>query len=157
MKVQMTCTRKKQNVSDFLNFETGFLSSKTGGNISLYYSDYRQLLTINLIKPLSKSFHNCWLTDSFEYKIGYVSIKCLFCSYIPMTECMTAVTPLQTHWSYCSLALRYRFIAVLWNNSCHGEYPAWIQIGNRGSQLRNTDLAAPKTLKDISPTVSKRW
>ena len=29
--------------------------------------------------------------------------------YISMAQCKTAVTPLLTHWSYCSLALSHRF------------------------------------------------
>ena len=33
-----------------------------------------------------------------------------------MAQCKTAVTPLLTHWSYCSLALSPRFIAVCFYN-----------------------------------------
>ena len=38
----------------------------------------------------------------FNYKVTYAI-------YISMAKCKTALTPLLTHWSYCSLALSHRY------------------------------------------------
>ena len=47
--------------------------------------------------------------------IGHYRFHCS-CN-ISMTQCKTAVTPLLTHWSYCSLALSHRYSHVPRSNS----------------------------------------
>ena len=53
---------------------------------------------------------------AFHYDSMLVSYKQVWLTVrrISMAWCKTAVTPLLTHWSYCSLALNYRYVEVVY-------------------------------------------
>ena len=54
--------------------------------------------------------------ESTGSNLAWIALKLKYpdSEIISMAKCKTAVTPLLTHWSYCSLALSHRFVD-LWN------------------------------------------
>ena len=78
----------------------------------------------------------CLPTFSFVYLLMWAVAHSVYCMFYwqmfhvrSMAKCKTAVTPLLTHWSYCSLALSHRDI-VIWNHVVYVQSTAIITWSN---------------------------
>ena len=81
--------------------------------ISIYYKVYfSDSLIHNALSQIQKEEDNVMLITGIYYRNLWVMFILL------MAQCKTAVTPLLTHWSYCSLTLSHRYLALVYLPRC---------------------------------------
>ena len=147
-----------QECNDSSVLAMGLLKPSTKPSIS---SDY--------LRIISKSFKyqliwNCyWCLDSQYCQSKKVLKKCQFIhlfhiynSAISISQCKPAVTPLLTHWSYCSLALNHRyhnwFYLSVWTDMVwHESYTPCIhtEFFEIGGQIISTTIDAGRNQEPL--------